>query len=47
MVSHQAATFGGYRHCGSRDKMFSVCHVNFQDYVIKVSCNFMNRSPSR
>ena len=27
--------------------MFLVCRVIFRDHVIKVSCNFIGRSPSR
>ena len=38
--------FSGHGYCGSGDIMILVCHVIFQDHVIKTSCNFMGRKPS-
>ena len=46
-MSYHLAKFGGYRHCGSEDLMILVCHVILQDQVIKDSCDFMDKSPSR
>ena len=46
-VSCHLAKFGGYRHCGSGDKMMLVCHVTLQDQVITGSRDFMGRSSSR
>ena len=45
-VGYHPAKFGGLRHCGSR-YMILVCHVNLHDRVIKGSCDFMVRSPSK
>ena len=39
--------FGGHRHCASEDIMILVCHMILQDHVIKGSCDFIDRSPSR
>ena len=39
--------FSGHRHSGSEDIMILVCHVILQDHLIKSSCDFMDRSPSR
>ena len=47
MVSFQSASFGGYRHCSSEDIMILVCHVILQNRVIKGSCEFMGKTPSR
>ena len=38
---------GGYRHSGSGDIMVFVCHVTFQDHVIKALNDFMVRNHSR
>ena len=40
-ASSYVTTFGGHRHCDSRDIIALVCHV------IKGSCDFMGRSSSR
>ena len=45
-VSYHPLKFGGNRYCGSGN-MFLVCHVILQGYVIKGSCDFMGRNPSR
>ena len=41
MVSHQPATFG------SEDIKILGCYMISQDYLIKGSCDFMDRSPLR
>ena len=46
-VNYHPAAFGGHRYCGSGYMMILVCHVILQDHVIKRSCDFMDRSPSR
>ena len=46
-VSYYPATFDDHRHCGIEDIMILVCHEILQDQVIKRSCNFMGRNPSR
>ena len=45
--SHHPAKFGVHRHCGSGDITILVCHVILQDHMIKESCDFRGRSPSR
>ena len=45
-VSYHPLKFGGNRYCGSGN-MFLVYHVILQGYVIKESCDFMGRNPSR
>ena len=45
MVSHQLATYGGLKHCGSK-YMLLVSRVISDDHVIKGSCEFMGGSPS-
>ena len=47
MVSQHPDKLGRYGHCGSEDIMSSVCHVISQEYVLKRSCDFMGRYPSR
>ena len=47
MASHQLVKFGGYRHCGREDTLILDCHVFSKDHVIKRSCDFVGRSPSR
>ena len=39
--------FGGHSHSSSGVIMILVCHVIWQDCMIKGSCNFMSGSPSR
>ena len=34
-VCHHLTEFGDQRHCGSGDKLVSVCHVISQEFVIK------------
>ena len=46
MASHQLAKFGGHRHCSGGHIMISDCHVSSQNLVIKVSYDFLGRSPS-
>ena len=45
MISYHPAKFGGHRHCGSGDMI--LVYVILQDQVIKGSCDFMGRSPSK
>ena len=40
-VSHHPNKFVDNEQCGSGDIIALFCHVILQDYVIKVSCNFM------
>ena len=47
MASHQFAKFGGYRHCDSENIMILGYHVISQDHIIKGSCDFIGRNPSR
>ena len=47
MSCDHPTTFGSHRDCGSTDKILLACHVILQDNVIKESCDFMGRSPSR
>ena len=59
MVGHHPVKFVYDRLCGSRGIMFLICHVIskghvnqvcqvlLQDHMIKGSCDFMGRSPSR
>ena len=35
------------KHSGSEDIMMLVCRLTLQDYVVKVSYDFMSSSPSR
>ena len=44
-VSYHVYKFGGHRHCGSGDIMVFICHVTLQDYMIKRSCDFIEKSP--
>ena len=37
MACHHLAKFGGHRYCGSRNVMFLVCHLIYQNHVIKGS----------
>ena len=46
-VSHDPAKFSGHNDFGRGDIMILVCHVIFQDHVIKVSCDFINKKQSR
>ena len=46
MVYHHFAKFGGHSYCSSKD-MFLVCHVIKQDLIIKGSCDYNDRIPSR
>ena len=46
-VSRHPAKFGGHRHCGTGDIMILVCQVVLQDQVIKGSCDFLGKNPSR
>ena len=47
MVSYHPAKFGGNRHSHSGDIMVLACHMISQDHLIKASCDFISRSPSR
>ena len=47
MASHQFAKFGGHRHCDSENIMILGYHVISQDHIIKGSCDFIGRNPSR
>ena len=44
--SYHPAKFGGHKQSGSRDIMVFVCHLIFEDHVIK-TYDFMVRSPSQ
>ena len=46
-ASHHPTKFGGHRHCDGGDIIILVCHVISQDHVMKPSCDFMSKSPSR
>ena len=46
-VSDGLAKCGSHMHFGSDDKIILVCHVILQDQVIKESCNFIRKSPSK
>ena len=46
-ITYLLAKFGGHRRCGSENIMILVCHVIFQNHVIKRSCDFIGRSLSR
>ena len=37
----------GQRNFGREDSIILVCHVIFQNHVIRVSCDFMGMNPSR
>ena len=37
MVCHHPAKSGEHSYCGTRDKMFLVCHVIPQNHVVKES----------
>ena len=44
-VSHHAANFGGFRHCGRGDEKLSICHVISKDHVFQGLSDFIGRSP--
>ena len=46
-INHHPTMFGGHRHCGNGDIMLLVCRVISQDSMIKRSCDFMGRIPSK
>ena len=46
-VNYHPAKFGGHRHYGNGDIVVLVCHITSQDHVIKASCDFMGKGPSR
>ena len=46
-VSYHPFKSGGHRNCGFEDIMASVCHVIFQEHVIKIFYDFLVKSPSR
>ena len=46
-VSHHPTKCGGHGYCGSGDIKVLVCQVISQDHLMKLSCDFMDRSPSR
>ena len=46
-LNYQPAKIGGHNYSGSGDIMFLVCPVILQDHVIKVSCDFTGKKPSR
>ena len=43
MVNHIRTKFSSHRHCGSRDKMVSACHVILQEHMTKGLGNIMDR----
>ena len=45
-VSHHPTNFGADRHCGEGNIIVLVFQVISQDHVVKVSFEFMGRSPS-
>ena len=45
-MSYHPAKFGSHSHFGGEVIMNLVCHVIFQDHVIKVLCDFMGGSLS-
>ena len=47
MASNKLAKFFGHRDRGSRDIMILTFCVISQDHVIKGSCNFMGKNPSK
>ena len=46
MVSPHPVKFGGHGYCG-KELWFFLSHVISPDYIIKGSCDFMGRIPSR
>ena len=46
-VGYHPPRFGGLKPSDSGDIAVLVCHVISQDHVIKESCDFIGRSPSR
>ena len=38
-LNHQAANFGGFRHCGSGNKKFLICHVISKYHVFMILRN--------
>ena len=46
-VSYHSAKIDDHKNSGKGDIMVSVCHVTFEDHVIKALDDFMVRRPSR
>ena len=46
-VGHHPAKFGGHKRCVSGDIIVLDCRTILQSHMIKGSCGFMGRSPSR
>ena len=46
-VSHYLTKFGGHRDYNRGDIIVLVCHVILQDLKIKVTGDYIKRSPSR
>ena len=46
-MSQHSTNFGVHRNCSIGDIMVLVCHIISQNHLIKVSFDFMRRSPSR
>ena len=44
---HHPPTFSGHRYYGRGDIIILVCHVIFQDHLIKVPCDSLGRSSSQ
>ena len=43
-LGDHAANFGGFNHCGRRDKKFLICHVISEDHAFKRLSDFIERS---
>ena len=44
-LGHHTAIFGGFRHCGSGDEAFLICHVISKDHKFKGLLDFVGRNP--
>ena len=44
-LDHHAVNFGGFRHCGRRDKMISICHVISKDHMFEGLSDLTGESP--
>ena len=47
MVYHHPTKFGGHIHCGGVDITVLVCQVISEDHMMKGSCDFISKDPSR
>ena len=45
-LATHAANFGGFRHCGSGDKIFLICHVISKDHLFKGLRDIMGGNPA-